>query len=147
MIESTIQHISSNFPQSSGDNLLGFRIDTDAALNREKLLHSYELQLRDDPLSMINVTANLAKIVENLADVSRILRDVWSDLAYDHFEASAILRYRDATILRFITVISDESFFVSGTIRVIGDQYPKLAANYEQDWKRVLASAPEQYVV
>jgi DNA-binding winged helix-turn-helix (wHTH) protein len=128
--------------ERGGDNLLGFRIDMDLALESQFLLESHDLTVSDSPLSMINVIATLATDVERLAAVAQMLRAIWDAVAYRHFEASSVQQFRDATILRFITVISDDAFFVSGTVRVKGDSYPRLVANYERDWKCTLDVSP-----
>ena len=146
IIEDTIRRVASSVPPSMGDNLLGFRIDMDLALEGQVLLESHDLTVSDSPLSMINVTATLATDVERLAAVAQMLRAIWDAVAYRHFEASSVQQFRDATILRFITVISDDAFFVSGTVRVKGDSYPRLVANYERDWKCTLDVSPVPHV-
>jgi hypothetical protein len=118
----------------------------DLALEGQVLLESHDLTVSDSPLSMINVTATLATDVERLAAVAQMLRAIWDAVAYRHFEASSVQQFRDASILRFITVISDDAFFVSGTVRVKGDSYPRLVANYERHWKCTLDASPVPHV-
>jgi hypothetical protein len=134
MIERVIDEVIRRLPPSDGDNLLGFQIDADHFLGECDALASVEVERSSDIRSLLNASAILADHVSSLHDISQALFAVWQSLYYPHFHASAIHWYREATILRFLTVISDDGYFVTGTVTVSGEQYPRLVEKFEREF-------------
>ena len=108
-------------------------MDTNWFLRGCQALDSVELKVSENPKCMIDVTASVCQSVPSLQELSNALREVWNHLLYPDFEASAIFRYREATVLRFVTAI-ETALFVTGQIKVSGVWYPKLADKYERDF-------------
>ena len=81
---------------------------------------------------MIEIEAVLAEGVDSLQAVANQLKGLWDVLAYNCFEASSIEWYREATILRFVTVNKSEGYYLTGKVRVSGGPYPKLAESFQQ---------------
>lgn len=134
MIERVISDIVRSIPPSSGDNLTGFVIDADHFFGQCEALESVAVNRSPNPLSLLEIRANAAMSVDTVQDLSRSLIDAWESIAYGHFQASAVHFYKEATVLRFITVISGDAFYVSGIVHVAGPNYPNLAQRFERDF-------------
>ena len=134
MIERVVAEVARTLPPSSGDNLTGFLIDADHFFGESRALRSVEVDRSADRSSLVEVRAEVAPSVETVQDLSDALVKAWQPIAYSHFQAFAIHWYMEATVLRFVTVISDDSFYVSGTVRVAGSHYPTLVERYERDF-------------
>ena len=136
MIERVIADIAGRLAPSSGDSLTGFVIDADHFLGASEALQSVTVKRSTSPSSLIEVRADAARSIETVQELSRALTEAWQALSYPHFQASAVHFYKQATVLRFVTVISGDRFYVSGTVRVAGPHYPNLVQRYERDFGR-----------
>ncbi len=134
MIERVIADIASRLPPSSGDNLTGFVIDADHFLDACESLESVNVDRSTNPSSLLEIRAEAAASVNAVQEISHALLDAWQSIAYTDFQASAVLLYKEATVLRFVTVISGDAFYVSGTVRVAGPHYPALVQRYDRDF-------------
>ena len=134
MIENLIVRIAREFPASSGDNLDGFVMDADCYFSQQDAFASAQVERGVGPLSVVNISIILAESVQSLQQVARALEAAWTETRYKHFAASGITWYREATVLRFVTVVSDESYFISGTATASGPRYADLVQAFERDF-------------
>jgi len=134
MIERVISDIVRNIPPSSGDNLTGFVIDADHFFAQCETLESVAVNRSPNPLSLLEIRADAVASVNTVQDLSHSLVGAWESIAYGHFQASAVHFYKEATVLRFVTVISGDAFYVSGTVHVAGPHYPNLVHRFERDF-------------
>jgi hypothetical protein len=140
VIERVIQHVLSTVPISTGYNLDGFEIDTEEFLGRS--FPDPIIRRTKEPTCVIDARATVGTGLSSLQDVSHELTTVWNAIAYSSFEASAIEWHRNATVLRFVTVISNEAFCVTGRIVVSGGPYDQLVEAFERDFGPLRSLAP-----
>ena len=126
MIESVIQHVLSRTRPSSGDDLLGFTIDADYFFGECDLLAEATVAETREPSCMLELSAMLRPHVSALHQVRHALADIWQNLHYQHFEATAWTFDPRAVSLRFVTVVSGGQFCVTGRMRVGGPHYERL---------------------
>jgi hypothetical protein len=135
MIERVIDQIASSHRPSTGDDLSGFVHDLDWALEDGEEFESFEVHETSDPRELIRVQAVFKPGAVNIQALGQALDRVWSSVGYQFFRASSLTRYRDATVLRFVTVIGAESFFVAGSLRVTASDYATLVSQFEKDFE------------
>lgn len=87
-----------------------------------------------NPMSLVNISAEVTRHVDSLQDVCKALSEVWQSMRYRDYDAASLSWYRETTVLRFVTVISGGAFYVSGTITVAGPRYPTLVAKFEREF-------------
>ena len=104
IIESIVGSIRCQLPPSSGDNLTGFLMDADHFFSEHWAFATVDVRRREDVTSLLNVTLSISERVQSLQDLSHALGDVWRSIAYQHFEASSVTWFREATVFRFVTV-------------------------------------------
>lgn len=134
MIEEVISSVIENMRSSSNDVSEGFFLDVDHFLEECQALQSVQVESSSDPRSLVVATAEVDPSVDSIQDLTFALKEVWAAIAYLHFEATSIQWFKEATVLRFVTVISDDNYYVTGTIRVAGPHYPLLAQRFERDF-------------
>lgn len=144
VIESVIDGIIGRHPPSTDGNLGGFLCDLDRAVERsQKLANSRTTVLgtprgqpwgcaEGDPRNMLAIEVDVTDKVESLQDLAQELKRLWDMCRYSYFEAASVRWAKEATVLRFITVIDHDDFFVSGTITAAGASYPRLAESFER---------------
>ncbi len=143
MIESLIRQIAEKIPPSSGANLLGFTQDLDYALWKSKgIISPYNIFRTEVPHQLVIVKAQITYRVKNLQVVFETLEAVWTLTAHRYFEASSYECYKEAAVLRFVTVISDKLFFVSGAMILEGQKYRTLISEHQQKIEKTYESLP-----
>ena len=143
MIESLIKQIAEKIPPSSGANISGFTQDLDYALWKSKdILTLYKVSTTKHPHRLINVEAEIAEKVQKLQVVFDTVETIWTSVMYRYFAASSFQYYKEAAVLRFVTVISDERFFVSGAIILQGEKYQNLVSEHQQKMGKTYDSLP-----
>ncbi|MGE0708062.1 MAG: hypothetical protein AB7T09_08645 [Planctomycetota bacterium] len=142
-VEAVMEQITkSQFP-SSGGNLSGFLIDLEHALecspvvagNVQVRVYGQQgaWERRDDLLSnMVEVHAEVAEDVDSLQELASGLKRLWGDVHYGYFEATSLIWAKEATLLRFVTVLDRDELFVTGTLRVSGMHYQPLVDRFEK---------------
>ncbi|MCG8043912.1 MAG: hypothetical protein JAY72_21185 [Candidatus Thiodiazotropha endolucinida] len=130
MIEETINTVVSSLFPSSGDNLLGMDIDICHYFESNTKLKFISRRQTGDPGCMFVVHLEATEDAHDIADISSALEEVWDNLAYSYFESRTIKKYKRKAVLRFVTVIDENSFYVTGNAIVTGNRYEKLAAEY-----------------
>ena len=135
MIERVIAQVLASVPVSTGDDLSGFWHDADEFLGRQ--FCDAVVRSTNDPACLIDARATLDEEVTSLQDVGSRLKEIWDAIAYSAFEASSFSRYREASVFRFVTVITGDVFCVTGRIVVSGGPYERLADKFERDFHRL----------
>jgi hypothetical protein len=143
MIELIIKQTAKKIPPSSGANLSGFTVDLDHAFWKAKnIFHPYKISITPNPRQLIVAKAQITKRVKDLHKVFETAEEIWASVIYRHFEASSYQLYREGAVLRFITVISSESLFVSGSIILEGERYKSLISERQQEMGKAYDSLP-----
>lgn len=96
-------------------------------------------ELVDEPLCMLELKAQVRETFTSFKDIASLMYEIWRELAYDHFEASSCTHYRQASVLKFVTVPSFQDYYISGHMIVNAVKQEHIAAQYEKD----LAGAKE----
>jgi hypothetical protein len=143
MIEFLIKQIAEKIPASSGANLSGFTQDLDYALWKSKdNIISYKISTTKHPQRLITVEAEIADNVKDLQKVFETVEIIWTSVIYRYFEASSYQYYKEAAVLRFVTIVKSEQFFVSGAIVLQGEKYHKLISEHQQKIEKSYDSLP-----
>jgi hypothetical protein len=144
VIESVIDGVVGKHPPGRDGNLSGFLCDLGSALERSQKLANQRTTVlgvprgkpwgcaAGDPRNMLAVEVDVTNKAESLQDLAQELKRIWSICRYSYFEAVSLRWFREATTLRFVTVIDHDDFFVSGTITAAGPAYPPLAASFQR---------------
>src|SRR5687767_13215042 len=135
MIETVIAQVMAMRTPSSGENLDGFEIDLDAALDQQAfdaVLADTSVVRTADPRCMLVAHASVHPTVTSIYDVFQALWSVWSAARYYDFEAASLTTYSDAVVLRFVTA-GMEPLCVSGRVVVSGEQAEALLAEYARE--------------
>lgn len=122
--------ISSRMAPSEGDNLRGFVLDANALFGGSGVddFRATSTAYRQE---LVRISVRLDETLESARDAATILLRGWQSCAYRHFQATSLTLFREAARLRFVTVVSSESFFVSGTAFAWGARYSSLTATLE----------------
>lgn len=143
LIESVIQQITKELPPGEGDDLSGFCCDAAESLRKARWVEEHSVRTNSDPSCLVDVEAVLGEQAESLQAVAACLKGLWAALAYRGFEASSIEWYRNATVLRFVTVNLRGGYFVTGRVHVSGGPYSRLAGAFERRFG-ALGEAPSR---
>ena len=142
MIEKVIKQISIELPPSAGDNLTGFIIDTEYALEESDMFKSVGASSTKDRMCLINAHVEITPAIATIQDLNALLYDAWNRLRYSYFSASACQWYKEATVFRFVTVSSKNSYFVTGKITANGALYPNLVEIFQRDFSNINGPLP-----
>lgn len=131
MIQETINLIviSPDYEPSSGDNLLGMEYDIEHAFESSEVFDKVMIKRTEDNRCMFQITLSVSDNVEILHDVSDALTEAWDFIQYQYYGASSVIIGQDKAALRFVTVIGENQFYVTGLVWVKGTAYEKLAKN------------------
>lgn len=132
MIETVIDQVAGQLPPIAGDNLLGFRYDVEEALRHGDWCHGHSLTVVEEPRCLLRIELEVAEGVASLQELTSGLVGLWTYVAYKDFEASSIRWYREAAVLRFVTINPLGPYFVAGRVRVAGAHYEPLAEAFER---------------
>jgi len=119
---------------SDGDNLTGFVMDADHAFESTEMFDSVHVERTGDASRLVVIRLVVGKNVPTLQSVASALREAWSGLAYLGFQASAIERYRDATVMKFVTATDDGGLCVTGEVIAVSAAQERLVAEFEQNF-------------
>ncbi|MFY0677942.1 MAG: hypothetical protein JXR18_11720 [Neptuniibacter sp.] len=131
MIEETIAKIitSPNYSPSDGDNLLGMDYDVFHCLDSNEILVVEEIKQTGQNECMFSINLEASKSAKELHDVRQALKEAWEFIQYGYFEASSLSVTPKSAVLRFITVIGENQFYVTGCVKVSGPNYERIARN------------------
>jgi len=110
---------------SAGDDLLGFKMDADAAMAEEEGLEKTSVEQKSDQRCVLMIHGELNKSIGTLEQVKQILWRVWQRLAYQEFQATSFHFDEQAARVRFVTS-SGPDLCVTGELRIDGPHYERL---------------------
>lgn len=142
IIEQIIAQVTAALSSSANDNLDGFLHDADYYFGSHPAFAAAKIERTPDPASLLRIKLTLTDDVATVQAVANALREVWLSILYNHFEASSITWYREATCLRFVTVVGNDLFHVTGTAYALGAGYPNLVAAFERDFGNIHGPLP-----
>ena len=134
VFESVISEVVSTASASSGDNLTGFVYDAEHYLSENEVLVDVSVRRTAEPRCLLVIDARVTDKATTLQDVASTLREAWVSLAYAEFEASSCAWYREATLLRFVTVMSGPRLFVTGRVIASGGPYDRLVERFVREF-------------
>jgi hypothetical protein len=138
MIEKITSEIVTTLPPISGADLGGFTEDLRYALWKNRsVLASAQVERTPDPSRLLSVAVTVSDAAASLQDVKQSLLDVWRYCAYTYFQASSCDWYKEATVLRFVSVIARKDHFVSGQIIAGDGPYAQLVEEFEQQFHQL----------
>jgi hypothetical protein len=138
MIERIIQCVMESTSPSSGDNLMGFEIDANHYFGSNEALVNATVSRTGDLSCILVMRGEIASHISSIQQIGGALNEIWRNLAYVHCECSSCEWYKEAMVLRLVTVISGDAFYVTGKMIVGGEHYSRLAERYENDFGRRL---------
>ena len=142
MIEKVIKQISTELHPSARDNLTGFLIDAEYALEESEMFKTVGVSSTKDRLCLIKAHVEISSEIATIQDLNILLYDAWNKLRYTYFSASACQWYKEATIFRFVTVSSKNAYFVTGKITANGVPYSNLVEMFERDFGNINGPLP-----
>jgi hypothetical protein len=142
MIEDVISDCVARLTMSSGDNLSGFIIDTEYALEEEEAFESVDLRQSEDPKSLVNVRIAVRKGVPDLQTISHALLGAWHRIAYSEFQAVSVVPYVEATVLRFVTAVPRSGLGVTGTFVAKAPDHGRLVSSFNEVFGNLVGSLP-----
>ena len=134
MIPELIARLRETIPPSEGDDLLGFEMDCDVFFGEGASIDNVAVTHSTDPCELLRIRVRLAPSAATLQDVSHALTTAWQNVAYSDFQATSLEWFQEATVLRFVTVISGARFFVSGCAVATGPTYASLVSAFHRDF-------------
>jgi len=137
VIEEIIRRVVESVPPAVGDNLTGFIIDAEHYFGSCAPFSSVEVEASTDPLSVVMVRARIRDDVASVQEISQALADTLPLVAYNYFCACSVEWYREATVIRFVTVPSRETYCVTGTAIATGAIYAEFLARFERDFSTI----------
>lgn len=133
IINDIIREWAPKFSLNSGDNLTGFLIDCEYALESGEVCNVLHLESGDDPETLVNAVIE-ARSGATIQDISHALAAAWQQFAYPEFQAFSIRRYAEATVLRFITASGSGDLCVTGTVIARSPNYDRLVNDFNRDF-------------
>lgn len=113
------REVIARHPPSRGANLLGMNLDFDYFLSRSPLLQDVNVRKTGEGTSLLEVRCKADTSDRSASEILAAIERIWmTDLRYEHFEAHTGHYSEDEAMLEFVTVIDDEAFYVTGSIRV-----------------------------
>ena len=140
-IEDLITRVAASTAPGAGDNLLGFEMDATVDFGKSRVVDSSWVQRTEDPRELIRVHMRLGHRLSTVEEAVNAVLGGFDRVAYTHFRASNLERFREGVRLRFVTVLSAQSYFVSGTVLALGPRYSAIAL--ESDLPALPGGVPE----
>ncbi len=125
MFDEAVRQALATNSLSGADDLLGFKMDADAAIAEEEGLDDTSVEETSNQTCFLIIRGTLNKTIGTLEQVKQILWRVWQRLAYQEFEATSLHFDSDAARLFFVTG-AEPQLCVTGEIRVEGPHYERL---------------------
>lgn len=116
--------IYERIPRSAGDDLLGFKIDCGAFVDDDSFV-STEIHETGDTKNMLEIVVNIDDSIPSIQMLTEKIGNLFLSIEYQNYSCHGCQWTEEALPFRFVTVISSDQFLVSGTIKVIGENYEK----------------------
>ena len=142
MIENLISRIASSEPPYKGDSLSGFMDELEFALFDTDALTQTKVRRTENLLCMLAVSAIVTDQADSLPAIEDTLHSVWLHACPPFFQATGCTRYKEAIVLRFVTLASGGFPFVSGAIVAGGTHLAGLLAEFERTFDYGLSLPP-----
>ena len=136
MIEQTIRRVMSTIPAKCDE---GWWYDAEHFFCEHKSWKKAAAFIRTDPSCLLELKGIACEDIESLRDLRTIQQSIWQELAWSHYQASSVTFYRQASVLRFITVVRDESSCLTGRMIIGGNHYYELVRR----WNGPIEEFPE----
>lgn len=134
--------IDSIISKCNPKNELGWLLDAEHFFCENKSWLASSADFADEPRYLLELKALLAPSVGSFKQLRNIMREVWGELCWSNFEASAINEYREASVLKFITVARGGSSSMTGRMLISGAHYFELVRRNENHLHRRLPTIP-----
>ena len=131
MIEQVISLVQQT---CSPGELDGYMMDMDEAFWSHSAFRKFDITSSTDPYALIRVRATIAPCVRSVQEIANAFKKINNKLGYNDFKSTSLYWYNDATVFRFVTVMSDHNVFVTGMAVASGRQYKRLVADYNTDF-------------
>jgi hypothetical protein len=82
---------------------------------------------------VLEITATATDRFKTLQGISHALARAWQYVAYLDLQAASIVRYRQGTVMRFITA-SHRGLCVTGHVTITAPHYDQMVASFERDF-------------
>ena len=121
----TLERTLASHSLSAADDLLGFKMDADAAMAEEEGLDETSVDQTNDERCVLTIRGTLNRTIGTVEQVKQILWRVWQRIAYQEFQATSFHFDEQAAQVRFVTS-SGQDLCVTGEIRIDGPHYERL---------------------
>ncbi len=126
MIEKTIDLIIKELSPSDGGDLRGMDYDICAVFENSKVFECTSIEQSDDVSCMFIINLQALEISNHISEILNAICVARESITYSHFSAHSLQRFEEQAILKFVTVISEEHFYVTGKIVISGKEYQRL---------------------
>lgn len=89
-------------------------------------------ELINEPLCMLELKGRVGESFSSMRDMATLMYAIWGELSYNAFEASSCIHYRQASVLRFVTVPSFQDYYISGRMVVSSVKQEQLVEQFEK---------------
>jgi hypothetical protein len=137
MLEKIIESTISQFPPTSGDDLLGFEMDFVALFDDEKF-RTAEVSISKNSQSIINIEIEIKESVETIQELTEIIRDLYQKVEYNELSLHGVKWLNKSLEFRFLTMPAKYAYFVTGTVRVTGKEYEALYGSFEKEFRSLI---------
>ena len=137
MIEKTIESLVKELSPSDGDNLLGMDYDICHYFDTSDATKFISREQTNNNKCMFIINLEATEAATDIGSVTESLSEAWECIMYNYFECGSIEKYKEMEVLRFVTVIGKDSFYVTGKAVVSGERYLQLAKKYESSFSEL----------
>lgn len=132
-IENLIDMLTTTGSPASEEWLVGgWIVNAKDALAHSKELVKSQVQVTTASRCIVRIKAKVSESTASIQDVNKGLKSAWAaGMAYKYFQATNCTWYKEAMVLRFATMLSDDAPYITGSIVVDGARYASLASLYE----------------
>jgi hypothetical protein len=136
-IEPIIASVITAMDTSSAENLDGFATDAAYAFEEVALFETVSIRRTERRDSVLEIAVIASETTPSLEAIAQALLEGWQHIAYQHFQATSVVAYEDATEMRFVTVAAGGGLCVTGRVTVTSRHYAQLIAAFERDFSFV----------
>lgn len=132
-IENLIDMVTTTGSPASEEWLVGgWIVNAKDALSHTKELVKSQVTVTTTARCIVLVKAKASESAASIQEVNKCLKSAWAaGMAYKYFQATNCTWYKEAMVLRFATMLSDDAPYITGKIIVDGVRYASLASMYE----------------
>ncbi len=139
MIEEIINQIASTVPAVCDE---GWWYDAQRDFCQRKEWLKAKAFLRTDPSCLLELKSLVSEDVFSLVELRKLQQHIWQNMSGSRFEASSVVAYQEASVLRFVTVGKGNLYHLPGKMIVGGTHYRELVRRHENKMRWRIPSAP-----